>query len=217
VTIDWPAAYARLERVRRALAGAEERSAETVARLLEQRAAALALAPTEAAALPPGESLDLLAFSQAGERYAIETAWIVEVVVPRELVPLPRVPDFLLGVVHHRGRVVPVLDLRRLLGLAAPPRGAAAPVLVVETEGRVFALRADAVTGTMRSAAGELTPMPAAAAPDRGAWFRGLADGTIVVVDLPMLARDPRIVIDDETARTRAGLEPAGSRSRGTC
>ena len=118
MTIDWREAGARLDRWQRALAGAAERPPEEVARILAARAAALALPPHEAAPASPAGSVDLLVLSLAEERYAVEAAHVVEVVVPRELTSLPLVPDFLLGAVYHQGRMVPVLDLRRLMGLA---------------------------------------------------------------------------------------------------
>jgi purine-binding chemotaxis protein CheW len=205
VTIDWPEAHARLDRWQRALAGVGERSPEEVARILADRAAALALPPPEAAPASPAGSLDLLVLALAEERYAVEAAQVVEVVVPRELTPLPLVPDFLLGAVYHQGRMVPVFDLRRLMGLAGQAWTAGTPVVVVETEGIVFGLRADAVTGTRRLGAQELGPLPAGAAPDRGAWFRGLSADMILVVDLPALAGDPRLAINDDGARARGG------------
>ncbi len=126
-------------------------------------------------------------------------------VAPGELTPLPLVPDFLLGVVYHQGRIVPVFDLRRLMDLAGHAWQAGEPVVVVETAGIVFALRADAVIGTRRIGAEELGPLPSGAAPHRGAWFRGLSADMILVVDLAALAGDPRIAIDDDGARARGG------------
>jgi chemotaxis signal transduction protein len=77
------------------------------------------------------------------------------------------------------------------------------PVVVVEAEGRVFALHADAVPGTRRIGAEELGPLPAGAAPHRGSWFRGLSADMVLVVDLAALAGDPRIAINDDGARAR--------------
>ncbi len=195
MTIDWPEAYARLDRWQQALAGTGERSPEAAAQLLAARAAALAL-------------LELLVFSLAGERFAVEAARVVEVVAPRELTPLPLAPDFLPGIVYHQGLIVPVFDLRRLMGLAGETWKAGEPVVVVEAEGMVFALRADAVAGTGRIGAQELGPLPAAAAPDRAAWFRGLSADMVLVLDLAALAGDPRIAIDDDGARARGGRAP---------
>jgi purine-binding chemotaxis protein CheW len=62
------------------------------------------------------------------------------------LAPLPDAPGFVLGLLDLRGRVVPVIDLRRRLGLPALQPGLSTPICVVEAGGRGFGLVADAVT-----------------------------------------------------------------------
>ncbi|MBI2494179.1 MAG: chemotaxis protein CheW, partial [Candidatus Rokubacteria bacterium] len=86
--------------------------ADETARILQDRARALAKPLEEPSA--PGETLDLLLFGLAGERYGIDAAHVLEVVQLPELVPVPCTPPVVLGVVNHRGRVLTVLDLRRL-------------------------------------------------------------------------------------------------------
>ena len=91
-------------------------SREEVQRILTKRAEALARPLQERQTL--AEPLELLVFSLAGERYAVDTAHVQDVVPLREITPLPCTPSFVLGVVNHRGRILPVLDFRRLFGLA---------------------------------------------------------------------------------------------------
>jgi chemotaxis signal transduction protein len=50
-----------------------------------------------------------------------------------DIIPLPFVPDYLLGVINVRGEIVPVLDLAGILGL--PPAGEASLKMVI-IEGR---------------------------------------------------------------------------------
>jgi purine-binding chemotaxis protein CheW len=70
----------------------------------------------------------------------------VEVVRMAALAPVPDAPPHVLGLLDLRGRVVPVLDLRRRLGLAAAEPGLSTPICVVEAGGRGFGLVADTVT-----------------------------------------------------------------------
>ncbi|MBI2158723.1 MAG: chemotaxis protein CheW, partial [Candidatus Rokubacteria bacterium] len=86
--------------------------ADETARILQDRARALAKPLEEPSA--QGETLDLLVLGLAGERYGIDAAHVLEVVQLPELVPVPCTPPVVLGVVNHRGRVLTVLDLRRL-------------------------------------------------------------------------------------------------------
>jgi purine-binding chemotaxis protein CheW len=80
-----------------------------------------------------------------GREYGLPLDCLVEVVRMAALAPVPTAPSFVLGLLDLRGRVVPVLDLRRRLGLAPAQPGLSTPICVVEAEGRGFGLVADAV------------------------------------------------------------------------
>jgi len=63
----------------------------------------------------------LLTFTAGANRYAVDVAWVVEVVPNVELRPIPHAPTFLAGLLGYRGKVVPVIDLGLLLN-GAPCR-----------------------------------------------------------------------------------------------
>lgn len=100
------------------------------------------------------------AFDQAGQHwlsfrigtqlYAAPLADVSEVIRHGDITPVPGAAADLLGVRHLRGRIVPVLDGRRRLGLPALP--AADPVTV-----RIVMLaRAGQLVGVLVDAVGEL-------------------------------------------------------------
>src|SRR5882724_8355786 len=89
------------------------------ARILRARDHTRARAPRPAPAA--GTMLELLEFRLATERYALETRHVQGVHPLRELTPLPCTPPFLLGIVNVRGRILPVLDLKKFFDL--PEKG----------------------------------------------------------------------------------------------
>jgi len=194
--IDWQQAYAVLERARRALESGGEPPVEEVQRILRERARALARPLAEAPT--PTDVVELLVFALGGERYAIETAHVLEVVSFGELTPVPGAPAHVLGVVNHRGRILPVMDLRRLLELAGQGVTEGGRVVAVEAEGMTFGILADAVAGTVRLGSHEVAPPPASLTGDRLAFIRGVTGEMVAVLDLEALARDPRITVNDE-------------------
>ncbi len=115
------------------------------------------------AAEPTGEAGgQLVIFGLDGERLALPMAAVREIVRTLPLGPVPRAPDCLLGLANLRGRVLPVLDLRRLLGAPAREPDEAARILVIEHGGsrmgllvdrvlRVVATGAEAVAGGARA------------------------------------------------------------------
>ncbi len=194
--VDWRAAYARLEETSRTLDAVRERSPEEIKRILRERAKALAKPLEEPA--PRGEVLELLAFSLAGERYALEAASVLEVVLLRDLTPVPCTPPSILGVVNHRGRILPVIDFRRLLDLTGQEVGEKRWVVMVEAERMTFGIGAEAVTGTIRIQASDLAPPPMSLPHDRQALIRGVTAEMVAVLDLEALAHDPRIMVNEE-------------------
>ena len=194
--IDWQEVHARLEQARRAVEATERLSAEEAGRILKERARALAR-PVEKA-VTQAEAVELLVFSLGTERYGIETAHVVEVIPLRELTPVPCTPASVLGVVNHRGRILPVLDLRRLFGLADQGMPEGSRVVAVEAGGMRFGIFAGAVTGTVRVGAEEVAVLPATPAADRQGLIRGVTGEMVAVLDLDALSQDPRITVNEE-------------------
>src|SRR4051794_13858537 len=87
--------------------------------ILQARARALARRPEEAPAA--GEMLEILEFTLASERYAVENRYVLEVAPLKELTPLPCTPPFVRGIVNVRGRILPVFDLKMFFDL--PQKG----------------------------------------------------------------------------------------------
>jgi len=120
-------------------------SPEERRRILEARARAIASA-RETAALA---TLSVVAFGVGGERYAVAVEEVLEILDARGLSPLPAAPPWLLGAAVARARVVPVLDLRQLLGLDRGGMADLAKIVVVEHGGDAFGLAAEVVVGQL--------------------------------------------------------------------
>ncbi len=117
-TIDWKGLKERLAGAERTIAEGAVHTPEQVRGILESRARAAARPPTR---LEEEESLEVLTFSLAGETYAVEIDWVREVCQLRDLTPLPCTPPYVAGVMNLRGRILAVVDLRKLFAL--PARG----------------------------------------------------------------------------------------------
>lgn len=73
-----------------------------------------------------------LTFEMAGENYAIPIAHIREVLLVPTVTRIPRMPDFMRGVINLRGAVVPVLDLRLKFGMGDTVLTQATSIIVIE-------------------------------------------------------------------------------------
>ncbi len=92
----------------------------------------------EPVAAQGAEPIRHVVFRVAGERFALPLGVVREVVLPQPPFALvPRVSEAVRGVMNLRGRVLPVVDLAPLVGLAPQPLvGGQGQVLVLEREKR---------------------------------------------------------------------------------
>jgi purine-binding chemotaxis protein CheW len=157
--IDWADAHRRLALARRTLERDATHGADEARRLLDERARELARTVEEER--EHGEERELLVLAIGGEHHAIEAALVLEALPPQPLTPIPCTPAFVLGVVVHRGRVLPVLELGPMAG--APASGGEGGIVALEVAGLRFGIAVDAVAGLTRhdEAAGRTVRAPA--------------------------------------------------------
>ncbi|MBI5015232.1 MAG: purine-binding chemotaxis protein CheW [Deltaproteobacteria bacterium] len=122
-------------------------------------------APTDAPARPVVRR-EVLVFDLGGESFGIDIEAIAEILLPRPVTPLPRVPRFVLGVVSLRGTVLPVLDLCRRLGVTAADTARSSRILVLRDGDESVGFWVERVRGVVRFAAGELEPTEFSSAVD---------------------------------------------------
>jgi len=193
-TISWDRTRARLAAAEQMAREAMQPSPARSRALLETRARQLANPLPEEAR--PGELLDVVVFSLARERYALESRVLREIVRLTDFTPVPGAADFLVGVTNLRGAILPVVDLRRFFGL--PDRGLTdqSRVLVLGQDRPDVGVLADE-THELASVRADGIFAPSATAPSGGrAYIRGFTADAVVVLDGEKLLRDPRLVID---------------------
>lgn len=89
---------------------------------------------------------NLVGFSVGDVNYAVEILAVREIINPLPIVTLPHAPDAVLGVVDHRGEVVPIVDLRRRFGLPPADASVRKKWVIVRVEERQVGLVVDSVT-----------------------------------------------------------------------
>lgn len=129
-------------------------------------------------AAPAGDALvQLCAFRIGGVDYALDIMRVREIIPPRPITPVPRAPAFVEGVIRLRGEVIPVLDVRRRLGLPAEPYGRRTRFLVVNVARRRIGLVVDDVCEVLRVPRVELRAAPALGGEGGPRFFLGACGG----------------------------------------
>ncbi|MFO0725357.1 MAG: chemotaxis protein CheW [Myxococcota bacterium] len=73
-----------------------------------------------------------MSFRLAAEEYGLEILKVREIIGLLPMTRVPNKPDCMRGVINLRGRIIPVVDLRRKFGLAANELGEQAVIIVVQ-------------------------------------------------------------------------------------
>jgi chemotaxis signal transduction protein len=104
--------------------------------------------------------VELFRMTVGGTRVAVEAGLVYEVVRIPPITPLPGAPALLSGVASHRGDVVAVVDLARLLGKGETKIGSRSRMALARSDGLVVAVLADEVLGLAKFPAKALQPAP---------------------------------------------------------
>lgn len=145
-----------------------------------------------------GTRLEVLEFSLAHERYAVESRYITEVHTLQELTPLPGVPAFVRGIVNLRGRILPVFDLKKFFELPEQGLTDLHRIIVVRGHDLELGLLADTVVGLRHVRLESLQPSLPTLTGIRADYLKGVSAERLVVLDLDRVLSDPKIIVHDD-------------------
>jgi purine-binding chemotaxis protein CheW len=110
-----------------------------------------------------GPHLEAVTFMLDNEEYAIDISQIKEVIKSRELTDIPRAPTDIIGVLSLRGFTVPIMNLRRRIGL--PEKQAGKLIIIVRDGDEVLGFLVDSVKRVVRVPESSLEPPPSIMTP----------------------------------------------------
>jgi purine-binding chemotaxis protein CheW len=137
-----------------------------------------------------------LTLSLKSEKYAIPVGRVLEVLEYARITRLPRMADYLMGIIDLRGRGVPVLDLALRFGMRAAEAAKDTAIIVVEmAEGEgtaVVGLIADSVHEVVEIASDRVEPAPDFGVGPAEKFIKGVGrkeDEFILILDIDRLFR----------------------------
>lgn len=135
-------------------------------------------------------TLELAVVRVGEDEYVIDLKRVDEVMPTPPITPVPRAPWFLEGVVRYRQEVLPVVDLRKRLGVQPRPDALGKRrdrLVVCRVGGRRLGLVVDGVGAVVRASRAEVTPAP---------LTRDPAGGPAVVLGVVTRGRALRLMLD---------------------
>ncbi len=138
----------------------------------------------------------LVTFTVSEEEFAVDIMLVQEVIRLPEITPVPNAPDFVEGVIHLRGRIIPVIDLRkrlRISGKTISPYNKFTRVIIVVLQGRWTGFIVDAVTEILKVDESDIQPTPELVMKQTGAeYFEGvvkLGDRLMILLNIPEILK----------------------------
>jgi len=130
----------------------------------------------------------LATFFLSGEEYGVDVRMVQEIIRVSEITPVPRAPGFIKGVINLRGRIIPVIDLKRKLGLGEV-NDAARPsrIVVVKVRERLVGLLVDGASQVLKVPVASVEAAPEEVVEIDANYLRGVAkleNRLIILMDL---------------------------------
>jgi len=104
--------------------------------------------------------MQLVSFHVGGEEFGLDILRVQEIIRIQPLTRVPNSPDFVDGVINLRGKVIPVIALRKRFGLPDQANDKQTRIVVIEVNGNVLGFIVDSVSEVLRIPADTVEPPP---------------------------------------------------------
>lgn len=130
------------------------------------------------------EVLQLVTFRLGNEEYSLDILKVQEIIRHMDLTRVPKTPDFVDGVINLRGRVIPVIDLRKRFGLASDERTNETRIIVVDVNDAIVGFKVDAVSEVLRLPADTVEPPPSIVTDVESEYIKGVGkmEGRLIIL-----------------------------------
>ena len=136
------------------------------------------------------ELLQLVTFSTGDEEFGVDILRVQEIIRTMAITKVPKAPEFVEGVINLRGKVIPIIDLRRRFGLSARGHDKHTRIIVIEINNMIVGFVVDSVSEVLRIPASTVEPPPPVVAGLESEYISGvgkLHDRLLILLDLDKL------------------------------
>lgn len=104
------------------------------------------------------KDVQIVGFKIGRETFGLPIGSVREIVRVPEVTSVPNAPDFIEGVINLRGRIIPVVDLRKRFGEAVGPANKKNRIVVVEVENRAIGLMVNSASEVLKIPPADIEP-----------------------------------------------------------
>jgi len=133
------------------------------------------------------EELQLVVFKLGEEEYGVEITQVQEIIRVMETTRVPKAPTFIKGVINLRGKVIPVIELKKRFGLTECNIDDQTRIIVVEVQDYTVGMIVDCVSEVLRLSSESIEPTPPVFSNLSDEYIRGvgkLENRLLILLDL---------------------------------
>jgi len=141
-----------------------------------------------------GAILQLVTFKLGTEEFGVDILKVQEINKMMNITKIPNAPAFIEGVINLRGKIIPIVDLRKRLGFREQPYDKSTRIIVVELEGLVLGFIVDSVSEVLRIPDHPIEPPPSMVAGIESEYIEGvgkLDDRLLILLELKKIFSSP--------------------------
>lgn len=128
-----------------------------------------------------------LSFFLGDEEYAIEILKVQEIIGLMSITPVPKMPEYIRGVLNLRGKIVPVMDLRMRFNFAAVEDTEETCIIVLQEEGYQMGVVVDKVSEVADIDSSQIEEVPSVGVSGKSEFLSGIGkvrDTVRMIVDV---------------------------------
>jgi len=137
-------------------------------------AEAMTAAPSRPQSSSAAKEIEFLGFLLAGEEYVVDIMAIQEITRAVEVTRIPRMPQYMSGIITLRGTIIPIFDLRKRLNLRSEAGNGDPRFIVASFDGVVAGIVVDRVTDVVRIQSDRIEPAPCNLIDREGQFIKGI-------------------------------------------
>lgn len=132
--------------------------------------------------------MQLACFKVGEETFAVDIMLIREIILCRKITHIPKAPDFIEGIINQRGKAIPVIDMRKRLGLEAKELSRNARIIVMRFQDQRFVgIIVDSVVKVLKIEESGMQAAPRIAKGIESEYLKGIVrdrDELLLVLDM---------------------------------
>jgi len=118
--------------------------------------------------------LQLVTFKVDNEEFAVDILKVQEINKMIDITRIPNAPPFVEGVINLRGKIIPIVDLRKRLGFGGKEYDKSTRIIVIELDGMVLGFIVDSVSEVLRISDATVEPPPSLVAGVESDYIEGV-------------------------------------------